>query len=75
MIAHRAQEVTFTLRDDAAAHPAGKLLPVSVEIDLAKGNVYLYVAAWDITSRRLGTLEIPYHVDAPRRSQDTHASR
>jgi hypothetical protein len=29
MIAHRAQQVTFALKDDAAAHPAGKLLPVN----------------------------------------------
>jgi hypothetical protein len=35
-----------------------------VEIDLPQGDVYLYVAVWDLTSKRLGTLEIPYHVEA-----------
>jgi hypothetical protein len=51
------------------------LLPVTVEIDLAKGNVYLYVAACDITSRRLDTLEISYHVAAPQRLHETKASQ
>jgi hypothetical protein len=62
LIARHGQEITFTLKDDAAAHPAGKLLPVDLEVDLPKGNVYLFVAAWDPASRRLGTLEIPYNV-------------
>lgn len=75
IIAHHAQEVTFTLRDDAAAHPAGKLLPVSVEIDLSRGDAYLYVAAWDMTSKRLGTLEIPYHAEAPQAAQGSHPSK
>ncbi|HZD77770.1 MAG TPA: VWA domain-containing protein [Acidobacteriaceae bacterium] len=75
MIAHHAQEVTFSLTGEAAAHPAGKSLPVDLEIDLAKGDVYLYVAAWDITSKRLGTLEIPYQVDAMKAPQDPHASK
>ena len=73
MIAHRGQEVTFTLTEGAAAHPAGKRLPLDMEIDLSKGNVYLFVAAWDITSRRLGTLEIPYQVI--RTSPAPHASK
>jgi VWFA-related protein len=75
MIAHHAQEVTFTLTGEAAAHPSGKSLPVDLEIDLSKGDVYLYVAAWDMASKRLGTLEIPYHVDAPKQSQNTPASK
>jgi VWFA-related protein len=75
MIAHRAQEVTFSLKEDAAAHPAGKLLPLDLEVDLSKGDVYLLVGAWDMASRRLGTLEIPYHVDVPKPPQDTHGSK
>jgi VWFA-related protein len=75
MIARRAQQIAFTLRDDAAAHPAGRLLPVDLEIDLPKGDVYLYVAAWDLTSKRLGTLEIPYHIESPKKAKDTPASR
>lgn len=72
MIAHRAQEITFSLKEDAAAHPTGKVLPLNLEVDLSKGDVYILVGAWDIASRRLGTLEIPYHVDLPKQSQDTH---
>jgi hypothetical protein len=75
MITHHAQEITFTLKGDAAAHPAGKLLPVNLEIDLSKGDVYLYIAAWDLTNKRLGTLEIPYHVESSKKAKDTPASR
>lgn len=71
VVAHRGQEVTFTLTDEAAAHPAGKLLPVDLKIDLPKGDSYLYVAAWDIASKRLGTLEIPYRVMTEKAPEHT----
>jgi VWFA-related protein len=74
VVAHRGQEVTFTLTDEAAAHPAGKLLPVDLKIDLSQGDVYLFVAAWDMASHRLGTLEIPYHADRANGPQRTPAS-
>jgi hypothetical protein len=38
---HHAQEIAFTLKGDAAAHPAGKLLSFEMEIDLPEGDVYL----------------------------------
>jgi VWFA-related protein len=72
VVAHHAQEIAFTLKGDAAAHPAGRLLPLDIEIDLPKGDVYLYVAAWDLTSKRLGTLEIPYHVESSKKTKDAH---
>jgi VWFA-related protein len=75
LISHQAKIITFTLRDEAARHPAGQELPLEEEIDLAKGDVYVYVAVFDRGSERLGALEIPYHVDAPKRSQNTPASK
>jgi hypothetical protein len=75
MVGNHAQEIAFTLKSDAATHPTGKRLPFSVEIDLPKGDVYLYVAAWDLTSKRLGTLEIPYHVESLKKAKDAQASR
>jgi VWFA-related protein len=75
IIAHHAEEITFTLKDDAARHPAGRLLPVDVQIDLPRGDAYLYVAAWDMTTKRLGTLEIPYHADVAKTLQGSHASK
>jgi hypothetical protein len=75
IIAHHAEEITFTLKDEAARQPAGKLLPVDVEVDLSRGDAYLYVAAWDVTTKRLGTLEIPYHADVPKTIQGLHASK
>ena len=75
IIARRAQATTFTLKEDAAASPAGRHLSLFLEVDLPKGDVYLYVATWDTTSKRLGTLEIPYHVNVPKRSQNTPISK
>jgi VWFA-related protein len=75
MIAHRVEEITFRLKDEAALHPAGKLLPVDLEIELSQGDAFLYVAAWDMTSKRLGTLEIPYHANLPKSLQGAHVSR
>jgi VWFA-related protein len=75
IIAHHAEEITFTLKDEAARQPAGKVLPVDVEVDLSRGDAYLYVAAWDVTSKRLGTLEIPYHADSAKTAQSSHASK
>ena len=75
IIAHHAEEITFTLKDEAARQPAGKVLPVDVEVDLARGDAYLYVAAWDVTSKRLGTLEIPYHADPAKTVRASHASK
>jgi VWFA-related protein len=75
IIAHHAEEITFTLKDEAARQPAGKLLPVDVEVDLSRDDAYLYVAAWDVTTKRLGTLEIPYHADVPKTIQGLHASK
>jgi VWFA-related protein len=75
MIAHRVEEITFRLKDEAALQPAGELLPVDVEVDLSRGDAFLYVVAWDMTSKRFGTLEIPYHADLPKQPHDTQASR
>jgi hypothetical protein len=75
IIAHHAEEITFTLKDEAARQPAGKLLPVDVEVDLSRGDAYLYVATWDVTSKRLGTLGIPYHADMPKMPEGSHASQ
>jgi VWFA-related protein len=75
IIAHHGEEVAFTLTDEAARQPAGRVLPVDVEVDLSRGDAYLYVVAWDVTSKRLGTLEIPYHADLAKAAQGSHASK
>jgi hypothetical protein len=43
-----------------------------MEIDLPEGDVYLYVAAGDLTSKRLGALEIPYHVESSKKTKGAH---
>jgi hypothetical protein len=42
-------------------HPKA-LIPVDQQINLHKGQKYLYLAVWDMTSGRLGTLQIPLKV-------------
>lgn len=69
LIARHGQKITFTLKNEAAIHPDGKLLPIDLVIDLPAGDAYLYLAAWDIASKRLGTLEIPYRVMTKKASQ------
>ncbi len=72
LLSRKGQQTTFTLRDEAANAPAGKVLPVDEEVDLAKGDVYLYLAIWDMRSKRLGSLEIPFHVDAVKGTTRDH---
>jgi hypothetical protein len=40
-------------------------------IDLPKGDDYLYLAAWDVTTGRLGTLQVALDVSKPRK-QSSH---
>lgn len=75
VVAQVSKNITFTLRDEAARHPAGQELPLEEEIDLPKGDVYIYIAIADTGSRRLGALEIPYHVAAPKQLQAMSASK
>ena len=36
-------------------------------IDLPKGDDYLYLAAWDVTTGRLGILQVALDVSKPRK--------
>ncbi|HEX4534378.1 MAG TPA: VWA domain-containing protein [Rhizomicrobium sp.] len=75
VISHQAKLITFTLREEAALHPVGQDLLLEEEIDLTKGDVYVYVAVFDRGSKRLGSMEIPYHVDVLKQAKDSHASK
>lgn len=56
----RAQEVTFQLTPQAVANPAGRTLPVDVQLSLPRDTATLQLVAWDKGSgHRVGTREIP----------------
>jgi VWFA-related protein len=57
-----AERVTMTLNQEVRrTHPE---VPISFDqqINLKKDDDYLYLAVWDMTGGRLGTLQIPLHV-------------
>jgi VWFA-related protein len=57
-----ANQLTFAINEDnLRLHPKA-LIPVDQQINLHKGQKYLYLAVWDMTSGRLGTLQIPLKV-------------
>jgi len=60
---HEAQRLTFDLNaEKLKANPKGKL-DFEQQIDLPKGEDYLYIALWDMTTGRLGTLQLPLDVE------------
>jgi len=74
LISHYTKFITFTVRDEAAQHPVGQELPLEEEIDLARGDVFVYVFVFDRASKRNGALEIPYHADASVKLVDAQGS-
>jgi len=57
-----AERVKMTLDADAVRlHPD---IPIALDqrLNLKKNDDYLYLAVWDMTSGRLGTLQVPLHV-------------
>jgi VWFA-related protein len=64
-IVHKAEAVTMTLNEQALReHPHGRFA-VNQQINLQKGDEYLYLAVWDKASGRLGTLQIALDVSKP----------
>jgi len=59
---HLADRLTFAMNENnLRLHPKA-VIPVDQQINLHKGQKYLYLAVWDMTSGRLGTLQIPLKV-------------
>ena len=57
-----AERVTMTLNEDVARLNPNGLLAFDQRLNLKKDDQYLYLAVWDATSGRLGTLQIPLQV-------------
>jgi VWFA-related protein len=57
-----ANQLTFAINENnLRLHPKA-IIPVDQQINLRKGQKYLYLAIWDMTSGRLGTLQIPLKI-------------
>jgi VWFA-related protein len=60
---HEAQKLTFAINaEKLKANPTAKL-GFEQQINLPKGEDYLYIALWDMTNGRLGTLQLPLDVE------------
>lgn len=62
-VERRAEQITLTFKDDIS----DARFHVDQQVNLPKGESYLYLAVWDMSSGRLGTLQIPVEVKKPRR--------
>jgi len=62
-----ADRATFTVNPDQLRTEPNLLIPVNQQVNLRKGQTYLYFAVWDMTSGRLGTLQVPLQVGAPKK--------
>jgi len=61
-----AQKLTFDLNEEKLKeNPTGKF-GFDQQINLPKGEDYLYIALWDLINGRLGTLQLPVNVEKPK---------
>ena len=67
-----ADRIDVSLKGEPPDPHAGRLL-VDQQINLEKGDEYLYLAVWDMASGRLGTLQIPLDVHKPPKQKDETA--
>lgn len=61
-----AEKLTFSLNEEnAKASPTAKF-SFDQQINLPKGEDYLYIALWDIINGRVGTLQLPLDIEKPK---------
>lgn len=58
-----AQKLTFDLNEEKLKENATAKFAFDQQINLPKGEDYLYIALWDLTNGRLGTLQLPLDVE------------
>ena len=64
-----ADRIAISVNPDKLRLHPGFVIPVDQRIYLHKGQSYLYLAAWDMNSGRLGTLQIPLQVAEPGKAR------
>ncbi len=58
----KARQSTFEVNETRLSRNPNTPVEVDQDIDLAKGDTFLYLVAWDPTGERVGTLNIPLQV-------------
>lgn len=67
LMKRQGQTLTMTADERAIrANPGGKMT-FDEEVELPKGQAYLYLVVWDATTGRLGTMNVPLDVKKPAR--------
>jgi VWFA-related protein len=61
-----AQKLTFDLNEEKLKENPTAKFGFDQQINLPKGEDYLYIALWDLTNGRLGTLQLPLDVEKPK---------
>src|SRR5579884_145966 len=58
-----AQKLTFSLNEEKLKATPGAKFGFDQQINLPKGEDYLYIALWDTTNGRVGTVQLPLDVE------------
>ena len=66
-IVRKGEKVTMILNGQVLEKDPSAPLTVNQQINLQKGDEYLYLAVWDMASGRLGTLQVALDVTKPHK--------
>lgn len=69
-VARHGVQVRMTINDESLRQHPDAPVVVDQQLNLNKGDEYLYLAVWDMASRRMGTLQIA--VDVPKAGKPNH---
>lgn len=67
-VERRAEQVTVMLKSAALEKNPHALFNLDQQLNLPKGENYLYLAVWDLTNGRLGTVQMPVEVKKPAKA-------
>ncbi|HEX4649954.1 MAG TPA: VWA domain-containing protein [Granulicella sp.] len=70
LIGHDAEQFTLRLNEEKLRLTPHAPVLLQQQIDLRKGEAYLYVTMWDMTSGHAGSIEMPVHVPMPVNKTD-----
>ncbi len=65
-----ADQFTLGLNEEALRLQPHASVPLQEQIALKKGDFYLYLTVWDMTSGHMGTLEIPVQMPLPAKETE-----
>jgi hypothetical protein len=70
LIGHDAEQFTLRLNEERLRLTPHAPVLLQQEIDLRKGEAYLFVTMWDMTSGHAGSIEMPVQVPLPVNKTD-----